>query len=361
MSSLQDWIAGDIPEAITEDAARWMARLDAECCTEADRLAFARWLDEDPQHRWAFQELSEVWARLRTLADVKPLLEQPVVHRLPSARPAALVAAATGKTAAPRRELSTLVASLLVILGFVAHLALDAPTQRFATGTGEVRSVMLADGSRVELNAQTQLEVDIDRDGRRVRLLQGDAVFHVARDSRPFVVSTDRGSVAALGTAFAVQRGDDATQVAVLTGRVAVTLASAELPLTPYDGAVDFTPRPERAVLGSGERLEVAAELRPRSASSDELARDLSWRQGYLVYDQAPLGSVISDMRRYSDVNIHLADARLDEVRVSGRFATGDVEALLAQLSADAGLRVDRGGPHWVVLRRGPAPPDKNS
>ena len=354
MSTLQDWLPRDIPAAVTEDAAGWMARLDAECCTEADRLAFARWLDEDPQHRWAFQELSEVWARLRTLADVRPLLDQPTVSCLPTAIPRATAHAAAPRAGKPQHDWSTLAASLLVILGFTAQQALDSPAARFATGTGEVRGVALEDGSRLELNAQTVVEVEIDRLGRRVRLLAGDAVFHVASDPRPFVVSTDRGSVAALGTSFAVQRGEHATQVSVLSGRVAVTLAAIGLPLTPYDGVVDFTPRAERAVLRSGERLDVNAALHRRDATADDLDRDLSWRQGYVVYDQAPLRAVIDDMRRYSDVNIHLADERLSELRVTGRFAIGDVNALLTQLSGDTGLTVDRGGPRWVVLRRAP-------
>jgi ferric-dicitrate binding protein FerR (iron transport regulator) len=56
-------------------------------------------------------------------------------------------------------------------------------------------------------------------------------------------------------------------------------------------------------------------------------------------------------MRRYSKVNIHLADDRLNDVRVSGRFAIGDVSGLLAQLSDQDGIVVDRAGPRWVVLR----------
>jgi ferric-dicitrate binding protein FerR (iron transport regulator) len=57
-------------------------------------------------------------------------------------------------------------------------------------------------------------------------------------------------------------------------------------------------------------------------------------------------------MRRYSKVNIHLADERLNEIRISGRFAIGDISGLLAQLSDEDGVFVDQAGPRWVVLRR---------
>lgn len=353
MSDLNDWIPQEIPEAIQEDAARWMALLDSGECNDADRLAFARWLDEDAQHRWAFQDLSEVWAQLRTLSDVRPLMDQPVVHRLPASVPArATIAEGTRQ---PPREWSTVLAALFVLLAVAAHLLLGPASQEFSTGTGELRSVELADGSTVELNARTTLDVEFDRDTRRVRLSAGDAVFHVVKDPRPFVVATDRGTVAALGTSFAVQQGHGETEVSVLEGRVAVTRATDELPLTVYDGKVDFTPRPDTAVLSPGERVALTEGLDPPQAVlREELERELAWRDGYVVYTDEPLQAVIGDMRRYSRVSIHLADPRLRDVRVCGRFRIGDATELLARLHDESGVVVEQGGPRWVVLRAGP-------
>jgi len=351
MSSLTDWITQEIPEAINEDAARWMALLDSGECNEAERLSFARWLDEDPRHRWAFQELSEVWAQLRTLSDVRPLMDQPVVHRLPTARPGYSTTAIEPRRQ-PRREWSTALAALFVVLAAVARLMLGPTAQEFTTGTAELRLVELADGSTVELNARTTLDVEFDREARRIRLSAGDAVFHVVKDSRPFIVMTDQGYVAALGTSFAVQQGTGATEVSVLEGRVAVTRATDELPLTAYDGHVDFTPRSDRAVLSGGERIAIADGLeKPQAVPREQLERDLAWRGGYVVYADKPLQAVIADMRRYSPVSIHLADRRLRDIRVSGRFRIGDTSGLLAQLAEENHILVDRGGPRWVVLR----------
>jgi transmembrane sensor len=312
MSALGDWIPEDIPEAIMEDATRWMALLDSDRCNEADRLSFALWLDEDLQHRWAFQELSEVWARLRTLADVKPLLDQPSVRRLQSSRPSQPRPPASVAAAERSRDRSALAASVLVVLGFLLHMTMGAPTERFSTGTGEVRDVTLADGSVVELNARTSMDVQMDREERRVRLDAGDAIFHVASGARPFVVSTDRGSVAALGTSFAVEQEDGRMEVSVLEGRVSVTATAAGLPLTEYDGKVDFAPRAETTVLDPGQRLNLSANAgRAEAVAPEELRQQLAWRHGYVVYDDEPLRAVVGDMRRYSRVNIQLADERL--------------------------------------------------
>jgi len=350
MTSLGDWVAQAIPQPIADDAARWMALLDSERCNEADRLAFARWLDEDPRHRWAFQELSEVWAQLRTLSDVRPMMERAQVARLPGSLPAASASAAPVRP--PRREWSTVLASVFAMVGLLIHLGYNAQAQRFSTGTAEVRNVQLPDGSTVELNARTSLTVEMDKGLRQVRLDAGDAVFHVAKDGRPFIVSTDRGDVAALGTSFAVQQDTAGMEVSVLEGRVAVTLASVELPLTIYDGKVDFTPRAQRAVLDPGERVGVSAWLHDReSVTEEQLRRDLAWRHGWVEYQSEPLQAVIGDMRRYSPVSIHLADRRLRDVRVTGRFEIGDVSGLLDHLGTAHGVQVERGGPRWVVLR----------
>jgi len=350
MTSLGDWIPPPIPQPITEDAARWVALLDSECCNEVDRLAFARWLDEDPRHRWAFQELSEVWAQLRTLADVRPMMDRAQVTRLPGTRPSA--PADVPATRPPRREWSTIVATLFVVIGLFVHLGFNGRVQQFSTGTAEVRNVLLPDGSAVELNARTTLIVEMDQAQRKVRLDAGDAVFHVANDGRPFIVSTEQGSVSALGTSFAVRQDHAGMEVSVLEGRVAVTLASAGLPLTVYDGKVDFTPRAERAVLDPGERVDVSGRLEePEAVPEEEILRTLAWRHGWVVYEDEPLQSVIGDMRRYSSVSIHLAERRLRDIRVTGRFEIGDVSGLLDHLATANGLRVERGGPRWVVLR----------
>lgn len=119
MSALQDWFVEEIPEAIRRDAERWMVLLDSQRCGEAERQAFARWLEEDPRRRWAFEELSAVWAKLHMLAELPALKREAGVvelGKLPrdSSEPTA------GR---PFRasDQATVAAALLAGLGLVLH------------------------------------------------------------------------------------------------------------------------------------------------------------------------------------------------------------------------------------------------
>jgi transmembrane sensor len=349
MSDLRDWVGQDIPEVMLDDAAAWMAALDSERCTSADRIAFARWLAEDSRHRWAFEELSEVWARLKTLADVEPLLRQDKVVRLPTSISRGGAAA---DASAPGHDWSAIAAMVIVALGVVSHFLFSTPVESFATAAGESRVVVLNDGSMMELNARTSMDVVIDGQRREVRLTDGEAVFHVAKDNRPFVVSTGVGSVAALGTTFNVEVGDGVLEVAVIEGRVAVTASSGGLPLTEYDsdGRVDFAR--QSTTLDAGDWLEVSgAGVRQQQVGTEEFRKRLSWRYGIVEFDNEPLQAVIEEMRRYTHVSIHVADSSLSGLRVTGRFETGNVTDFLTQLTEKYSVVVDNRQDNWILLR----------
>ena len=119
MSELQDWFVEEIPEAIRRDAERWMVLLDSERCGEAERLAFARWLEEDPRRRWAFEELSTVWAKLHMLSALPSLKREAGVVELfsPPRLPSRPVAARPFRAS----DRATVTAACLVGLGLVFH------------------------------------------------------------------------------------------------------------------------------------------------------------------------------------------------------------------------------------------------
>ncbi|MBV1908390.1 MAG: DUF4880 domain-containing protein [Kangiellaceae bacterium] len=83
--TIDEWSGDGIPDEVSEQASRWIAMLDSEEIDPLEWNNFSKWLEQDPMNRWAFEELSEVWARLETLGDSRHLLDEPHVIVLPIA------------------------------------------------------------------------------------------------------------------------------------------------------------------------------------------------------------------------------------------------------------------------------------
>ena len=355
MTSLDTWISQNIPDAVMEDASSWLARLDSQQCNAADRLAFARWLAEDPTHRWAFEELSEVWARLHTLVDVGEQMQAENVTRFPPI--GAYAPASEEVPKAGRSDWSTLAVSVIIAAGVVAHLLASTPVEQWTTGNGETQVVTIDDGTEIELNARTSISVRIDDRQREVELIQGEAVFDVKKDDRPFVVRTEHGTVAALGTVFAVSTGSRRDEVTVLEGAVSVSSGRITLPLTQYDGQPLVSAGVQSSTLLAGDGAEISAgNVTSRHLGNGGIEQQLSWRSGFVVFSNEPLSSALAEMSRYTDTSVHIADRDLGGLRISGRFSTHGIDDFLSQLSDKYQVTVDAAETDWVVLRSKPIP-----
>lgn len=356
MTMFEGWLGENVPEGILEDAAAWMALLDSDECAPADRLAFARWLAEDPMHQWGFEELSEVWARLHTLTDINHLVDHPKIVPFPD--PAAAERQAfppAERDAGGRQEWSTLAAAALVVIGACIHLVFGTPGELHKTRVGEVQDIRLEDGSRVELNAMSTVEVHIDDRRRRVELADGEAVFHVASDERPFIVETPLGTVSAVGTRFAVHANESMVEVSVIEGLVSVSASTGRTALTEYESDLLVRFTDEIALLGAGQRIELTRETQKfLTVTPDHIDEELAWRNGEVVFTERPLMSVLVEMRRYLGVPIFVGSPELNTLRISGRFQTGGVDQFLARLSDDYGIVVDRED-GLTILRTQPA------
>ena len=350
MTSLDDWLGESIPDVIMTDAADWMTRLDADRCTLADRLAFARWLDEDSRHRAAFEELSEVWAKLRILTDLEPDSEtRATVVPFPAARAQMLPRVPEPR---PARDWSTAAVVAVLVTGLLAHVAWRDPLQRFETGPGEISAVTLDDGSRIELNTRTEIALRFDRRQRLVTLQSGEAVFHVADDERPFVVETGGGSVTASSSSFSVEADGRALEVGMLVGEASVVPRAPPPMLTelvPEQQVVSANPVIR---LAAGQGLALLADGQRRLlGSAAQIEAALSWRDGVVTFEDLPLRQVVEEMRRYGEVFVHIADPSLNPLRISGQFPTADPGAFLPALAARGDIVIDEAAPGWVVLR----------
>ena len=188
-----------------------------------------------------------------------------------------------GTHAVKNRESQWAIAATLALLlcaaAVLAWLHILAPL--YATDVGEQRSLALPDGSTVELNSRTRIRVRFSATERNIDLMEGQALFRVARDlRRPFVVDSDTARVRAVGTEFDVYRKKSGTVVTVLEGRIEVSQADAR--------ALTGIP------LSAGEEIMVRAhtELRPTRVNAETAT---AWTRRQLVFKSAPLSSVIEE------------------------------------------------------------------
>jgi transmembrane sensor len=313
---------GEKPTALDE-AADWYVRRDAGSLDAGEQARFREWLAQ-PANRAAYEETSRIWDELGRIPRPLPSMEPPR-HSDSRAVPF------RGHSPRSSRIRRWAVAAAAAMVAAVAGgYALDLPMRLEAdvmTATGETRTVMLGDGSRVVLNTASAIAVDYSRERRRIRLLRGEAVFTVAKDAaRPFVVAAASGEAVARGTIFAVRTEDETATVTVLESRVGVfypIAARTAVELSPGE-ALDYSGRGLGAV---------------RAVDADTTT---AWRRGKLIFVDRPLGEVIAELNRYHSGRIQITDGSISGHPVSGVFDTGNPLHALDVIEETLGLHSTR-------------------
>lgn len=315
-------IGGSDP--LRDEAVRWLLRLHSPECTEAERLACDRWLMKSPLNREAFARVEAQWQ----------WMDQIKVHRL-SVREEAL----SYRPARKRRSLRPIIglamaASVLLALGWTAFTPngwIGAEATYLAEKSRR-NTVTLADGSRLELNTDTEVKVRINRWRRRVYLMRGEAFFTVVHDaSRPFEVRAGGGRVTDLGTAFEVYLQAERVLVAVQEGRVKVEAAGSR-------------------ELVAGQQISYGRRGDFAAVAAQDVAELTAWRQGKLIFHDRPLNEVLAEIGRYHDTTLRVSDPAQSRLRVSGAFATDNLDNILGAIAMTLPVKVDRIGAQEIVL-----------
>jgi transmembrane sensor len=199
----------------------------------------------------------------------------------------------------------------------------------YATSLGEQRSLALSDSSTVQLNSLSKIRVRYSERERTVDLLQGQALFHVAKDpTRPFIVHIGQTLVRAVGTQFDVYRKADGTIVTVVEGRIAI-----------LNEGNPSGPRHEDDFLTAGEQITVSPKI-ARKTLHPNLAGATSWTQRQLVFDSASFADVAEEFNRYNERKLVMDASALDNLHISGVFSSTDPASLIRFLRDRPGLRV---------------------
>lgn len=338
---------------IYEEACEWLVHFRAGDADHdvAARTQLDEWLRRSPEHVRAYLEVSAIWedtaehdsagkigaeahiARALSEINVVPLEPRSEAARMPSAP----------RRAPLRRARVWAVAAAVAVFSAIGIVTWSQwRSTVYSTAIGEQRLITLDDGSTVELNARSRFRVRYTEQTRSVELLQGQALFRVAKDARrPFIVATDDAQVRAVGTQFDVNRGKSRTTVSVIEGRVRVDAPTA-----------GTTNTGEKEVfLDAGQQLVITAKMLvlPQPAN---ISAATAWTEKRLVFDSAPLSEVTEEFNRYNTRPIVIRDRSLDAFGVFGVFSSSDPSSFVTFLRAQPEIAVSESDAEISINRR---------
>lgn len=359
--------AGPDHAAIEQAAADWITRIDRGL-SPAEATQFAAWEAADPRHRAQLAHMESAWRLLDTADEVPEIMQfvpkvdarqarRAVVRRW---RPWAF--AGVGLAAG-----LAMVATLSPSMSWRTPREMTSPTAAAAPGARSYQVVpstaqrlTLADGSLVELRADSQVETAFSPGERRVWIVRGEAYFTVAKDAaRPFVVHAGSVAVRAVGTAFNVRLAAANVEVLVTEGQVrvheAVTSTSLLSAAEPTTSAAPVTP----PLLSAGQRVVVPvsapAAVPTLAATAEETERALAWRSAQLVFERTTLEDAVAAFNSFNLRQLVLGDAALRTRRLGGTFRADNIDAFVRLLETGFDITAEFRGEREIVLHSAPA------
>jgi transmembrane sensor len=332
---------------IREAAAQWLIEFDTDAPDVASRRQLVAWLRTSPEHINAYLNVLALWEDaqrydLQRRLDIDALVALARADRTitdlrtddcPDGRADTLVPekrgargsisrqTTLGRLLRPRTAAAALL-SLIINCG-VTWIAMDSRNVAYTTQIAEQRSVVLTDGSRVYLDARSNLRVHFTSHERTVELLSGQALFRVTKDTnRPFVVHVDDARFRAVGTQFDVNRTTLGTVLTVLEGRVAVLVPAAPTTRSTHSSSP-----------GTGIKVDAGQQATISHgtitvAQAVDTAAVTGWMRRLLIFTSTPLPVVAEEFNRFNFRRLVIASPELADFHVTGTFLAFDPETL---------------------------------
>ncbi len=303
---------GDIdPRAVEVEAMSWVLRLYAADMSDADTDEMLRWRAQHPAHAVALSNAVKLRRRIAGAWDAMDREDaaRAAVPPLRRAPPRIGRRAFMGGALAASVGAVALVRPPLGLWPSLAELRSD-----YRTGTGERRTVEVAQGIKIELNTRTSVARRPDAKALRLELVEGEIAVDAAHRSLAVAIQTGAGEVIAERARFGVRLVEAGTCVTCMAGDVLIR------------------DRQQRAAtIAAGEQLTFDGETRPTARRVDVESAE-AWRRGLLVFYDEPLGNVVREINRYRPGRIVLTNEKLAALPISGTFQVARLDRAVAQL-----------------------------
>lgn len=314
---------------VRRQAVHWLVEMQSDDVSDDTRARLQQWLQIDPAHRQAWQSIAAFSSKLQSLSS-------PLAH-----------ATLAAPSAQPQRRHVLKGLGVVLLTGGVVWTVADRMAWRawvadHRTGVGERASLTLPDGTLVELNTGTSINVRFSGTERLLRVMTGEVLVTTAQDpelastgvARPFFVQTELGRIRPMGTRFAVRWVDaDSAQVAVFEGAVEIAPSHAASP-----------PR----TLNAGQQTRYTERSVDTIGPADE--QSTAWTEGMIVAQNMPLAAFVAELARYRPGRL-VCDPAVAQLKVSGTYPLADTDRILSMLAATQPLEVRYLTRYWVTLK----------
>ncbi|MBY8969127.1 FecR domain-containing protein [Pseudomonas sp. P867] len=309
----------NVSSQVAEQAVHWLLEMQQGALNPRQQAAWQQWLNAHSEHQRAWEQIQQVNQRLRGMPS-------PLAH-------AALNAP---RTSSRRQALK-----LLLILGAGSAAAWSLRQQHilpplsadYRSPVGQRRTVQLADGSQLQLNTGSAVDVHFDGRQRLVRLLEGEILLTSRAGDTPLRVLTGQGLLSSQAARLNVRQFNDHTQLAVLAGQVEVMPNNySGLPLS-VDAArqVNFTRKGWDT---------------PRATDANCGA----WADGMLVAAHMRLEDFLNELGRYRRGQLN-CDPQVANLLLSGSYPLDNSERILDLLEISLPVKVRRFTRYWVTVQ----------
>jgi hypothetical protein len=167
----------------------------------------------------------------------------------------------------------------------------SAAFNTLSTPRGRQIQLELPDGSKVWLNAESELKFPADFTGtERIVEMKGEAYFEVAKDAKkPFIVRVDNSSVEVLGTHFNVMGYDN----------------ESALSTTLVEGSVRFrSASGNTMMLSPGQQSQLRKNGDLQLDKNADIAFATAWKNGQQLFRQADIPTIMRQLERWYDVTV---------------------------------------------------------
>lgn len=308
---------------VARAAAQWLALLESGEATEDDQARLQHWRSSDGRHEHAWQKVQLLRQRF---SDLPSALAMATLDRPDPARRAALKRALGLAAVVPTAWLIS------------RQLPLDVWRADLHTSTGEHKRLALADGSSLQLNTASAVNVDLA--ARQLTLVRGEMALNVPGSS-PLMINAPYGRISVSHSEVCVRLNERDCNVSVVRGVVQ---------LQPLHGPA--------LTLQQGQQVTLQASGAGPVTPFDALMP--SWREGVLMAQNQPLGDFLRELSRYRSGLLRW-DPALENLRITGSFRLDNTDQVLSLLAASLPVEIHTRTRFWVSLVPRNIPPTEKT